>query len=78
MNPRISADGGSLLFAGLKDKVWSIYRNTGIVVADTHYSRTNIHDDYVFFDITNPRQYLFVEKNEDGSYSLRKNGKLLP
>jgi hypothetical protein len=77
MNPRLSADGGSILFAGLRDNVWSIYRNTGIVVQDTHYTKRNISDDYVFFDITNPRQYLFIEKQEDGWYMLRKNWKLV-
>lgn len=77
MNPRLSADGGSILFAGLRDNVWSIYRNTGIVVQDTHYTKRNIWDDYVFFDITNPRQYLFIEKQEDGWYMLRKNWKLV-
>lgn len=78
MNPRLSADGGSVLYAGLKDGIWSIYRNTGIVVHSTGYTKTKIQEDYAFFDITNPRQFLFIEKNEDSTYNLRKNGKLLP
>ena len=35
MNPRLSADGGSILFAGLKNDIWSIYRNTGIIIRDS-------------------------------------------
>jgi len=38
----------------------------------------DISGDYVFFDITNPKQYLFVERQSSGEYQLRKNGKLVP
>jgi hypothetical protein len=78
MNPQLAADGGSILFAWLKEGVWSIYRNTGIVIRESGYSKQDITNDYVFLDITNPRQYLFIEKNENGTYTLRKNGKLVP
>jgi hypothetical protein len=78
MNPKVSADGWSILFAGLKNDLWSIYRNTGIVIRDSGYTKKNIINDYMFLDITNPRQYLFIEKNDDGMYWLRKNGKMIP
>lgn len=77
MNPRLGADGGSVIYAGLKDGVWNIYRNTDIVVNDTKYHSANVQDDYVFFDITNPKQYLFIEKTSDGKYLFRKNGKIM-
>lgn len=38
-----------------------------------------ISGDYVFFDITNPRTYLFVKKDvQTHTYTLIKNGKILP
>ncbi len=79
MNPSFSADGASILYAGYKDNLWSIYRNTDKVVQNTGYSNTDISHDYVFFDITNPRTYLFVKKDiKTGKYILIKNGKILP
>lgn len=78
MNPRLGADGGSVLYAWLKNGIWSIYRNTDTIVADTKYHGTDIQNDYVFFDITNPKQYLFIEKQTDGKYLYRKNGKIIP
>jgi hypothetical protein len=79
MNPSFSADGSSILYAGYKDDVWSIYRNTDILVRNTGYSNTDISGDYVFFDVTNPRTYLFVKKDvPTGKYILIKNGKTLP
>lgn len=79
MNPRLSADGASILYAGYKDNVWSIYRNTDILVRNTGYANTDISGDYVFFDVTNPRTYLFVKKDTStGKYILIKNGKTLP
>lgn len=78
MNPRIWADWSSIIYSGLKDGLWSIFRNTTTIVNDTGYSNSDITWDYVFFDITNPKQYLFIQKNSDGSYRLRKNGKVIP
>lgn len=79
MNPRFSADGSSILYAGYKDDVWGIYRNTDVLVRNTGYSNTDISGDYVFFDVTNPRTYLFVKKDiSTGKYILIKNGKTLP
>jgi hypothetical protein len=48
------------------------------VIRDTGYASNDITGDYVFFDITNPKQYIFLEKGEDTTYKIRKNGKLLP
>jgi hypothetical protein len=80
MNPVLWADWGSIIFAGKKDGIWNIYRNTDIIVANTGYSpKWTIDYDYAFFDTTNPRTYLFIERNgESGGYTYRKNGKLLP
>ena len=79
MNPRMSADGSSILYAGFHDGIWSIYRNTEVLVKNTNYSNAEVSGDYVFFDITNPRDYLFVKKNlQTSQYTLIKNGKNLP
>jgi hypothetical protein len=77
MNPRIGADGSSIIYAGLRDGIWGIYRNSDIIIRDTGYSHTDISRDYVFFDITNPKQYIFLEYN-DGKYQVRKNWKIIP
>jgi hypothetical protein len=48
-------------------------------VNNTGYNAKNIDYDYAFFDPTNPRTFLFIEKDEKtGLYSYRKNGALLP
>jgi hypothetical protein len=78
MNPRLSADGSSILYAGLKDKIWKIYRNIYVIIQDTKYTHDDISGDYSFYDITNPKTYIFIEKNNDGSYLVRKNGKIIP
>ena len=79
MNPRFWADGGSILFAWKKDGVWSIYRNIDILIKNTGYTASSIEYDYVFFDVTNPRTYLFIEKDSaTGFYRYRKNGNILP
>jgi hypothetical protein len=77
MNPRMSADGSSIIFAGLRDGIWGIYRNTDTIIRDTGYTNTDISRDYAFFDITNPKQYVFLEYT-DGKYKVRKNGKIIP
>ncbi len=79
MNPRVSADGSSIIYAGLQDGVWNIYRNTEIIARNTNYSNEKITDDYAFYDLTNPRTYLFVKKDPASKrYTLIKNGKVLP
>ena len=79
MNPVLWADGGSIIFAGKKDGIWNIYRNSDIIVRDTGYTAKNIDYDYVYFDTTNPRTYLFIERDPTTRlYSYRKNGTLLP
>lgn len=79
MNPRLGADGSSVIFGGYKDKKWSLYRNTEMIVRDTGYTKENITNDYLFFDTTNPRTYLFAIKDtKNGTYSFLKNGKTLP
>ncbi len=77
MNPILSADGGSVLYAGLLDNIWGIYRNTSLIVKETGYTKRDIRNDYAFYDLTNPRVFLFIEKNDDGTYSLLKNGERL-
>lgn len=79
MNPRISADGSTIIFSWRKNGVWGIYRNTTELIKDTGYSNTHISWDYFFCDITNPKQYLYIEQSLfDDTYKIRKNGKLLP
>lgn len=79
MSPTLGADGVSVLFAGYKDGVWSLYRNTLRIIKNTGYTKTEgISNDYVFFDTTRPETYLFLEKNlQTGTYQYRKNGKLI-
>ncbi len=72
MNPRISPDGTGIIFAGLKDGAWGIYRNAIPIIRNTGYpNRDNISADYVFFDITNPSYYLFIRHTNNG-YQLYK------
>ena len=79
MNPTLWADGGSVIFAGKKDGLWKIYRNTDEIIKNTGYTAENIEYDYAFFDTTNPRSYLFIERDTStGFYRYRKNGILLP
>lgn len=78
MNPRLSADGSTVIFLGKRDNVWSIYRNTNVIVRDTGYTTADNSGDYVYYDITNPRQYIIVERMPDGKYQIRKNGKIIP
>ncbi len=61
MDPRPSPDGTSIVYAGLKDGNWGIYRNAIPIIRNTGYpNRGDISRDYVFFDITNPSYYLFI------------------
>lgn len=70
MNPRLSPDWTSIIYAGLKDGVWWIYRNATPIIRNTGYpNRDNISQDYVFFDITNPNYYLFI-RHMDNWYQL--------
>ena len=79
MNPRIWADGSSIIFAWRKDGIWNIYRNTDTLARDTGYNPTSVIYDYAFFDLTNPRTYLLISYDEKTKkYSYRKNGKALP
>lgn len=79
MNPRIWADGSSILFAGRKDGVWNIYRNTDSIARDMWYQPSSIVYDYAFYDLTNPRTYLFISFDPvTQKYSYRKNGKSIP
>lgn len=72
MNPRQSPDGLSVIYAGLKDGNWGIYRNATPIIRNTGYpNKEDISRDYVFFDITNPYYYLFIRGSDDG-YRLYK------
>ncbi len=79
MNPRLWADGSSILFAGKKDGNWGIYRNVEAIVKNTGYAQNDIQYDYLFLDTTTPRTFLFIKKDSNsGKYELIKNGILLP
>lgn len=74
MNPRLSADWSSIIYAALKDDAWGIYRNASPIISNTWYmSESDISQDYAFFDITNPSYYLFI-KHVDNGYKLYKKG----
>ena len=63
MNPQFEGDGMGVIFAGLKDGKWAIYRNTSEFIKNLNYTETkNISGDFFFFDITTPRYFLIVEK----------------
>lgn len=79
MNPQVWADGDSILYAGYTDNIWSIYRNGDIIIKNTWYTTQDNTNDYVFFDITNPRTFLFIKKDiKTGKYLYIKNGVVLP
>ena len=79
MDPRLGADGWSVLFAGYQDGKWGIYRNADLIVRETGYTSTNNSRDFAFYDPTNPRTFLFVVRDQkSGTYSYIKNGKPLP
>lgn len=68
-----------MIFAGKKDGIWKIYRNTDEIIKNTGYTAEKIDYDYAFFDTTNPRSYLFIERDKNtGLYQYRKNGNILP
>lgn len=78
MNPKLGADGGSVIYAGYKDGTWKIYRNADVVVENTNYTSTSISKDYFFVDVTNPKKYVFyVYDASSGKYGIIKNGILL-
>jgi WD40-like Beta Propeller Repeat len=78
MNPGFSADGSSIIFAGYREGIWSIYRNNERIVVNTQYSNSDISGDYFYFDATNPRSYIFIKRDPQIGYSIIKNGKILP
>jgi len=66
------------VFAGLRNGVWQLYRNTTVIVRETGYTQTeDFSHDYFFFDPTNPQYYLFVVKTDQG-YQINKQGRILP
>lgn len=67
MNPRLSADGASIVYAAFRNGSWWIYRNASPVISNTWYPNPDdISQDYAFYDITNPNYYLFIRKMTDG------------
>lgn len=79
MNPRVWADGATIIYAGYMDNIWSIYRNGDKIIQNTGYNSLDNTNDYAFFDTTNPRTFLFIQKNlKTWKYSYIKNGVLLP
>ena len=56
-----------------------MYRNGDIIVKNINYNPKSNKYDYSYYDPTNPRTYLIIEKNpETGTYSYKKNGVALP
>jgi len=79
MNPWLWADGVSVIYSAMKNNTWSIYRNTDILIRDSGYStKTSVTNDYFFFDTTNPKHSLYIEKEWDNRYILRKEWKIIP
>lgn len=79
MNPRLWADGSSIIFAWKKDSVWNIYRNTDTLTRDSGYHPVSVNYDYAFYDLTNPRTYVFITYDKNTKkYNYRKNGRQIP
>lgn len=78
MNPALEGDNSGIVFAANIGGKWSIYRNTTEFIKNPGYgNRPDISFDYFFFDPTNFRHYIFIEKNPNG-YTINKAGKILP
>lgn len=74
MNPKKEADGLGVIFLGLKDKKWDVYRENRSIVENLEYSsQENISNDYFFFDPTNARRFIIAEKTPKG-FIFYKNG----
>jgi hypothetical protein len=79
MNPWLWADGVSIIYSAKKNDIWSIYRNTDVLIRDSGYeTKTSVTNDYFFFDTTNPKHSLYIEKEQDNKYTLRKEWKIIP
>jgi hypothetical protein len=79
MNPHLGADGTSIVYIAKIDGIWSLYRNTSKLVRNIGYDPKTIDYDYAFYDTTNPRTYLIIERDPlSKKYRYRKNGELLP
>lgn len=79
MNPRVWADGNSIIYAGYADNSWSIFRNSDKIIQNTGYDSQDNSHDYVFFDTTNPRTFLFIKKDmKTWQYIYIKNGITMP
>ena len=78
MNPMREGDGVGVVFAGLRDGAWRIYRNTNDIIRETNYTQiTDFSHDYFFFDPTNPQYYVFITRVGE-YYQINKQGKILP
>lgn len=77
MNPALEGDNSGIVFAAFREGRWSIYRNATELIRKSGYqNRADISYDYFFFDPTNFRHYVFIEKTENG-YVINKRGKIL-
>lgn len=72
MNPALEGDNSGIVFAAFREGRWSIYRNATELIRKSGYqNRSDISYDYFFFDPTNFRHYVFIEKTENG-YVINK------
>ncbi len=72
MNPALEGDNSGIVFAAFREGHWSIYRNATELIRKSGYqNRSDISYDYFFFDPTNFRHYVFIEKTENG-YVINK------
>lgn len=77
MSPSLGADGSDIIFAGNRAGIWSVYKNTNEFITETNYGgKIDISHDYFFFDKTNGRHFVFIEKIPNG-YVINKSGKKL-
>lgn len=74
MNPSFNASGADVIFAANRSGNWAIYKNSDEFLAANYGGKLDISHDYFFFDATNPRYHIFVEKIADG-YIINKQGK---
>lgn len=77
MNPRVEADGIGIVYLALRDAKWSIYRDTSEFIKKPWYRPgPDISHDYFYFDPTNPRYYLIIQKVGD-TFNFNKMGKII-
>lgn len=78
MDPILSADGWTILFAWKKDGTWSIYRNQEVIIKNTNYVPRYQSRDHFSIDPTTPSNYMFSMYDADtDTFTINHSGKNL-